>query len=178
MDYLRTAQSDLDAFTPIRYCENETAKLPETLPLSETKLCSLFSNSLENVFTAVFKVTEYVKKAVTLRAAIHQGKLLLSVENPYAGDVVLKNGLPQSSRDGHGYGTLNITTIAESHGGQALFSAKGGIFSMRVMLPVMAPCTKQEQTPKGSPALGANYDRKKLMEYFYEDGAIQEKRTK
>ena len=65
--YLRTVQSDLDAITPMRFCENETvnlilsafgskakqsgilltidAKLPDSLPFSDTELCSLLSNA-------------------------------------------------------------------------------------------------------------------------------------
>ena len=60
-EYLRTAQSDMDAITPTRFCENETvnlilsafatkakqaeimltvdAKLPDLLPFSDTELC-------------------------------------------------------------------------------------------------------------------------------------------
>lgn len=67
-EYLRTAQSDMDAITPIRFCENETvnlilsafsakakqteillkmdAKLPNLLPFSDTELCSLFYDEL------------------------------------------------------------------------------------------------------------------------------------
>lgn len=67
-EYLLTAQSDMDAITPIRFCENETvnlilsafatkakqseillsidAKLPDSLPFSDTELCSLLSNAL------------------------------------------------------------------------------------------------------------------------------------
>lgn len=164
-EYLHTAQSDLDAFTPVRYCENETAnlllssfevkakqagvalnvvvKLPEELPLSETELCSLFSNSLENAITAAAQIPDSGKKAVALRSAVYQGKLLLSVENPYVGQVRIKmDGLPQAVLDDlviqdiHGYGTRSIAAIAESHGGQAVFSVKDGVFSLKVMLPM------------------------------------------
>lgn len=156
--YLRTARSDLDSFTPTRYCENETAnlllssfegkakqagvalsvdaRLPEDLPLSETELCSLLSNSLENAVTAAAQVTPPGKRTVTLRTAVYQRKLLLSVENTYAGEVSMQGGLPQSTLAGHGYGTRSIAAIAERHGGQALFSADGGVFSLKVLLPL------------------------------------------
>ena len=62
-EYLRTAQSDMDSITPMRFCESETVnlilsafatkakqaeimltvdtKLPDSLPFSDTELCSL-----------------------------------------------------------------------------------------------------------------------------------------
>lgn len=157
-EYLHTAQSDLEAVTPVRYCENETAslllssfdararqmgvtlkvdaKLPESLPLSETELCGLLSNSLENAITAASQVSENVEKIVVLRATIYQEKLLLSVENPYTGEVPMKDGLPQASRAGHGYGVRSIAAIAEAHGGQTLFTPKDGVFTLKVMLPM------------------------------------------
>ncbi len=157
-EYLRTTQDDLNAFTPVRYCENETvnlilssfavkakqagvelnviATLPEALPVSETELCSLLSNSLENAVKAASETLQDDKKTVTLRAAVYHGNLLLSVENPYAGKVVLEHGMPVSNQEGHGYGTRNIIAIAETYGGQVLFSAQDGVFTVKIMLPL------------------------------------------
>lgn len=159
-EYLRAARSDLDSFTPTRYCENETAnlmlssfegkarqagvtlsvdaRLPADLPLSDTELCSLLSNSLENAVTAASRVPPPVNRTVTVQAAVYQEKLLLSVENPYIGQVVLQDGLPRTTQGGtgHGYGTRSIAAIAEHHGGQALFSAHDGVFALKVLLPL------------------------------------------
>lgn len=159
-EYLHSAQSDLDTFTPTRYCENETAnlllssfeakakragvtltvdaKLPEALPLSDTELCSLLANSLENAVTAAAALPPACKKAVAFWSAVHQEKLLLSVENPYGGQVTMQDGLPRAAREGHGYGVRSIAAIAETHGGQALFSADDGVFSLKVVLPLKA----------------------------------------
>lgn len=67
----------------------------------------------------------------------------MSVDNPYVGQVrIKKDGLPQAVLDDeviqdiHGYGTRSIAAIAENHGGQAAFSVKDGIFSLKVMLPM------------------------------------------
>lgn len=157
-DYLKTAESDLDAFTPTRYCENETVNLllssfdglakqkgvslsvetgiPQKLSLSDTELCSLLSNSLENAISAASVVPGAEKRVVSVKIKVHKENLLLSVENPYVGEVVLQKGLPQATKDGHGYGTRNITAIAELHGGQALYSAFSGVFTLKVMIPL------------------------------------------
>lgn len=162
--YLQTAESDLEAFTPVRYCENETVNLllssfdtiaeqadvvlsveagvPEVLPISGTELCSLLSNSLENAIAAASAVPIAEKRIVSVRITVYKEKLLLSVENPYVGEVSLLEGLPQASQEGHGYGTRSISAIAELHGGQALFSASDAIFSLKVMIPL-----KRETVP-------------------------------
>ncbi len=156
--YLQTVQSDMEAFTPMRYCENETvnlllssfettakqhdvvfsveASLPEVLSISDTELCSLLSNSLENAIIAACAVPISEKRVVSVRIRVFKGKLLFSVENPYEGNIVLQGGLPQTFRDGHGYGTRSISSIAELYGGQALFSANDGIFTLKVMIPL------------------------------------------
>lgn len=157
-DYLQIADSDLDALTPIRYCENETINLllssfhakaeqagvvlsaeacvPKTLPISDTELCSLISNGLENAITAVAAIPMERKRTVTIKIIVYKEKLLLSVNNPYEGKITFREGIPQAAIEGHGYGTRSISTIAELHGGQALFSADGAFFSLQVMVPL------------------------------------------
>lgn len=157
-DYLKIAKSDLDALTPTKYCENDTINLllssfhtaaeqagvvlsveagvPKTLSISDTELCSLLSNSLENAVTAASAVVVQDKRIVDVRITIHKEKLLLSVVNPYVGEIVMKQGVPQSSVEGHGYGTRSISAIAELHGGQAIFTAENGMFFLHVMVPL------------------------------------------
>ena len=157
-EYLNTAQSDIDAITPVRFCENETAnlilsafsgraeqggvflsveaKLPATIPLSDTEFCSLLSNSLENAIAAAATCTDSCCKIVTFKAQVHKNKLLLSTDNPYSGEIKMKDGLPQSPFENHGYGTSSIAAIANAHGGQAIFNADSGIFNLKIMLPL------------------------------------------
>ncbi len=155
--YLSIAQSDIDAITPIRFCENETinlilstffikakhegvtmmvdAKLPSSLPLSDTELCSLLSNGLENAILAT-ACLDSERRVVSVKATIHKANLLILIENHYEGLIEMKGGLPQSSLEGHGYGTRNIAAIADAHGGQAIFSAGDGVFTLKIMLPL------------------------------------------
>ncbi len=155
--YLNIAQSDTDAITPIRFCENETinlilstfftkarqtgvkmtvdAKLPGPIPLSDTELCSLLSNGLENAVSAAANCREPERRTVSVKATVHKANLLVSIENPYAGVISMKGGLPQASLEGHGYGTRSIAAIADAHGGQAIFSARDGLFTLKIMIP-------------------------------------------
>ena len=156
-EYLNATEQDMDAITPVRFCENETVnlilsyfatkakeadvffsaavKLPASLTVSDTELCSLLSNGLENAITAAADCLHANNKTVSIVAAVHKSKLLISIENPYEGKVIIKGGLPQPSMEGHGYGTRSITAIADAHAGQALFNIEDGIFKLKVMLP-------------------------------------------
>jgi hypothetical protein len=157
-EYLKAAQSDVDAITPVRFCENETAnlllssfsaraaekavqlsvdaRLPATIPLSDTEFCSLLSNSLENAIAAAAACPDSWCRTVDVKVQVYKNKLLISTDNPYSGEIKMKDGLPQSLREGHGYGSRSIVSIAESHGGQAIFDASGGIFRLKIMVPL------------------------------------------
>jgi len=157
--YLNTAQSDIEAITPTRYCKNETvnlilstfsskarheevtmtvdAKLPEYIPFSDTELCSLLSNGIENAIFAAASCPEPELRTVSVKAKILKSTLLISIVNPYVYDVVMKDGLPQSARDGHGFGTRSIAAIAAAHNGQAVFAADDGVFTFKIMIPLV-----------------------------------------
>ena len=157
-EYLKTAQYDIDSITPVRFCENETAnlilsafsaraaqegvllsvdaKLPATIPLSDTEFCSLLSNSLENAINAAAACPDSWHRTVSVKVLVHKNKLLISTNNSYLGEIRMKDGLPQSSFESHGYGTRSIVAIAEAHGGQAIFNAEAGIFNLKIMLPL------------------------------------------
>ncbi|WP_352416143.1 sensor histidine kinase [Oscillibacter ruminantium] len=155
-EYLLDVQKDVAAITPVRYCENETvnlilssfsgkakargvrldvdAALPSALPIGDTELCTLLSNALENALPAAGAVEDGREKAVRMECRAQAGKLLLLVENPYAGEVRLENGLPVARRAGHGFGVKSMASIVERHGGLCSFSAENGVFTLRIVL--------------------------------------------
>ncbi len=155
-DYLLQIQKDLDAITPTDYCPNEAANLifssfalqaqklgvqleldaqiPQSLSISNTELCTLLSNALENAVAATSRVTDGREKTVKLSAGMLDGKLLLVVENPYAGTVRIENGLPQTDCKGHGFGTKSMEVITEKYGGLSSFEAQNGVFTVRLVV--------------------------------------------
>ena len=148
--YLQTTQSDIDAITPIRFCENETvnlilpsfaskakqskilltidAKLPNSIPFSDTELCSLLSNALENAIHACLYIKDSNKRNITLRLYSKNNKLCIDIRNSYEIKPILNHGLPISKEKGHGFGTKSIAHIIEKHGGVYQFSVKDGWF--------------------------------------------------
>ncbi|NLY96173.1 MAG: GHKL domain-containing protein [Clostridiaceae bacterium] len=149
-EYLKVAQADLDAITPTRYCENETvnlilssfaakakqsdirlsidAKLPEALPFSETELCSLLSNALENAINACSLFAESDRRLINLRLYSKNNKLCMDIQNSYKIEPVFDQGLPVSKEEGHGYGTKSMACIVEKYGGICRFTVKDGLF--------------------------------------------------
>ena len=155
--YIKQVQADIEAITPKRFCENEMVNLlcssfsgkaqrmgvrltpevslPGSLANSDTELCALLSNGLENALNAVEELEED-RRWVEFYCGVRLGKLLIEIKNPYAGQISFHDGLPESSQPGHGYGCPSIRTITQLHRGLCEFKAEKGIFTLRVALPL------------------------------------------
>ena len=154
--YIQKVQQDVDAISTKRFCQNEIvnllcssfagkaeqtgislsikAHLPDQIALSDTELCSILSNGLENAFHAVESLGRS-EKWVSLYCERKQNKFLLEIKNPYLGEIHIQDGVPLSERQGHGYGCRSIQTIAERHRGLCSFEPKNGIFTFRMVIP-------------------------------------------
>ncbi len=97
-EYIQKVQADIESITPRRFCENELvnllcssftakarkagialtveAKLPNALAISDTELCSLLSNGLENALHAAAEQPAG-ERWVTLYCGVRQNKLLI-----------------------------------------------------------------------------------------------------
>ncbi len=159
-EYLTSTEADIDALTPLRYCENETVnlilshfevrakkehvilhtnvKLPEEFGMNDNELCALLSNALENAIFAASQVQDEKLRKVLIHAVINGDKLVISTENAYVGKIEKNGELPKSNQKeaGHGFGIKSIATIVERHGGLYSFETEGGIFVMQLMLPL------------------------------------------
>ncbi len=149
-EYLRTAQSDMDAITPIRFCDNETVNLilsafaakakqseilfrvevnlPDSLPFSDTELCSLLSNALENAIKATENIADSNERHIKLYMYFKNNKLCIDIRNSYQTEPIFHDGLPVSKEQGHGFGTKSMVRIVENHGGVCRFLVKDGWF--------------------------------------------------
>ena len=112
------------------------ASLPNDVAISDTELCSLLSNGLENALHAVADLPAE-RKQISLYCGVRQNKLLIEIRNPCAGPIAMRDGLPVSDREGHGYGCRSIQAIAQRNGGLCVFSARQGQFLLQIMLPVL-----------------------------------------
>lgn len=156
-EYIKQVRLDIEAVTPKRFCENELvnllcssfsaraesmgtrltveAALPGVLAVSDTELCALLSNGLENALNAAAEMEES-GRWVELFCGVRLDKLLIEIKNPYRGQVTFQDGLPVADREGHGYGCRNIRTIVQKGRGLCEFKTENGIFQLRIMLPM------------------------------------------
>ncbi len=124
---------------------------PDALPFPDTELCVLLSNGLENAIKAAAKKPDphpdsdsdsqpasdqgSKKETVRLNCRIHKGNLLILIENTFHEKVEMKNGLPQTNKEGHGYGTKSIAMIVDKYKGYYSFASTEGLFTLRIVLP-------------------------------------------
>lgn len=108
-------------------------QIPEKLSVSDVDFTSILSNGLENAIHAVSDL-ERERRSISLDLRLNDGKLLLSIKNPYTHRVELLDGIPQAKGAGHGLGTQSIKYIAEKLNGNCQFIARDGQFALRVVL--------------------------------------------
>lgn len=87
--------------------------IPEQLPISDVDLTSILSNALENAIHAVLPL-EPEKRHIALHLRMDDGKLLISLKNTFAEKPVIIDGIPHSSKEGHGFGTITVWTILDA----------------------------------------------------------------
>jgi two-component system sensor histidine kinase AgrC len=104
------------------------AKLPDTLLFSDTELCSLLSNALENAIQATEQIPNSYKRIIRLRMYSKNNKLCMDIRNRYHSEPMFHQGLPVSKNQGHGFGTKSMAHIVEKHGGVFQFVVSDGWF--------------------------------------------------
>ncbi len=156
-NYLAQVEQDINAITPIRFCQNETVNLillsfaskakqleillevdvdlPFTLAFSDTDLCAILSNGLENAIVATHATT-FKNKTVHINCKLHKGKLLIFITNPYEGKIEFQNEIPIAKQQGHGFGVKSLLSIAAKYDGYCSFEVVDAIFTLRMVLPL------------------------------------------
>ena len=111
--------------------------LPEKLDISDTDLCALLGNALDNAMEACAKVKA---PDIRLRCRMDKGMLMLMVSNPLSGDE--KPGLGTTKADGknHGFGLPGMAEIARRCGGSLDTRTEDGRFELIACIP-MSVCS-------------------------------------
>lgn len=155
--YIQEIYSEIEANKVRVFCENEAANLifstfakraedsgivmkvqariPQLIPVSETDLCVLLSNALENALHACKEQVEKGRAGVVEVSMYEKNrKLFLQVINSCGEDITFDDGIPVTDRSEHGFGVRSICAIVEQYGGIYAFSAQDGQFVMRISL--------------------------------------------
>lgn len=103
--------------------------------IEELDLYALVGNSLNNAIDAASRLPEE-KRYLSLSLSSREGMMSLHVENPYEGELVMGEGLPESQRDRryHGFGMKSMERICEKYGGTLAVRAENGLFMLDALL--------------------------------------------
>ena len=154
LSYLREIADGVERTAVRRYCGNETinallsfyaekcsrsgielrtnAIAPGELPCTEAQITAILSNGLDNAYNAVLPLASGRHIDVEVQAT--DGRLLLSIANPYAIRPVMRDGMPVTGREGHGLGTKSIRSIVEKCEGNCQFLVNEELFTLRAVL--------------------------------------------
>ena len=156
-DYIREICSEIEADKVTVFCENEAANLifsafvgradnqgipmkikvviPRVIPVSESDLCVLLSNALENALHACQKRKEKgLSAAIEVSAYEENWKFFLQIINSCDMDLTFEHGIPVTNNPGHGMGVRSICAIVERYNGIYDFSVENDQFILRVSL--------------------------------------------
>lgn len=155
--YISGICEEIDAQKVKRYCENETANLilsafagrvekvgirmdvqgslPAFILISDSDLCVILSNALENALHACQPLVSSGRDClIDVQFYEREKRLFLQVINPYQGSIRFENGIPVSDREDHGIGTRSIRAIVQKYGGVCSFLAQDGRFILRLSI--------------------------------------------
>lgn len=109
--------------------------LPEVIMVSDSDLCVLLSNALENDLHACRDVAALGRTAaIDVKFYERDYRLFLQVKNSCQAGIRFQKGIPVSDRENHGIGVQSIRAIVERYGGIYAFDFKDGWFLLRVSL--------------------------------------------
>lgn len=96
--------------------------LPQQLNISETNLCIVFGNLMENALESCMKSTDK-HPYIRLSTMLYHSQIVISMENTLgAPPIPCKDGFMSTKKAGRkGLGISSIQTIARSYGGEARF---------------------------------------------------------
>ena len=156
-NYILGICEEIEAQNVQRYCENEAANLilsafagraeragislnvqgalSAFILISDSDLCVLLSNALENAIYACRPMAAVGTRCeIDVQIYERRDKLFLQVMNPCRNTVRFEHGIPISDRLGHGIGVQSICAIVERYGGIYSFSVQDGRFILRLSL--------------------------------------------
>lgn len=111
------------------------ADILKELIISESDLCVLLSNALENALQSCLRQKEREKKPEIEILAYQQGdKIFLQIINSCDERVRFERGIPVASQPGHGIGVQSICAITKKYHGICTFCVKEGRFFLQLSI--------------------------------------------
>ncbi len=106
--------------------------VPKDIFVNDMDLCTLIGNVLDNAVKSVTGCRH--KKFLSLILQCDENKFFMELKNSCETAVSFREGLPLTTKQGHGYGCKSIQYIAEKYHGISAFELSENIFITRVIL--------------------------------------------
>ena len=102
-------------------------------------ICTIFGNALDNAIECELKIPDKEKRLIHLTVSAQKEFLMMDFENYCEEELVLKDGLPLTSKKNHvyhGFGVKSIQQCAKKYGGTVSVSKENNWFILLVMIPI------------------------------------------
>lgn len=114
--------------------------IQKNLSMSDTDLCIVLSNALENAIEACGNLDNSKMRFISMEARTLNGQMLMKIENSYNGCLKVEDGSYISTKNGefHGIGMKNINNVTENCGGFVKTMHNDQVFTLMAAFP--NPC--------------------------------------
>ena len=115
-----------------------SAHVPSKMCLTDTELCVLLGNLLDNAIEACRKVPEEEGRFIKIYMDSLQDEFYISIMNGMQGKAQRHGDLFKSTKQGtglHGFGLQRVDRIVEKYGGFLDRQSEEGVFATEILLP-------------------------------------------
>lgn len=146
--YFSTGNMILDILLNQKYslCRDKGIRLYATISLqgvdflSQTDLCALFGNALDNSIEAAEKVPGDEEKAIWVKGGVRGNFLSVRITNPIDGSLTLgPDGFPLTTKadsTAHGIGIYSMQSVLDRFQGQMTFTQDGSTLLLTMLIPI------------------------------------------
>ena len=115
-----------------------TAALPKKFKISETELCVIIGNMLDNSIEACINLANRGSRFIKIEIGTHKSMLYISVTNSADGSAkkIGKRFISTKDSPEHGFGLLSIDKIVAKYDGYVNRQNDAGVFTTEIMLPL------------------------------------------
>lgn len=120
---------------------NQRVEVPNRLTVSDTDLCVVMGNLLDNAMEACEKMDDAAGRFIRLYIGVLKGQLYISVMNATAETVRRmpengSGGYSSEKKGNHGHGLKRIDRVVAKYGGYLNRKNEPGVFVTEVLLPL------------------------------------------
>ncbi|MBC2727050.1 MAG: GHKL domain-containing protein [Desulfosporosinus sp.] len=154
--YITEVEKTIDGATVERYCSNYTVNLilssyiakakneqinvetqinlPENNAVSDTDLCVIFANAIENAINACKGINDANERTLQIVCNIKNNKLYIQITNSFDGTIIFVDDMPVSTEENRGLGTKSIVAVVQKYAGVYSFTSEDRVFKASIIL--------------------------------------------